>query len=66
MILIFKLSGRFAVEKKTVERGDYKMKSPTHWMIYSLVVRQLETRVELYDDCFAIAKECGIKDKNEF
>ena len=56
---------RSAVEK-TVERGDYKMKSPAHWMIYSLVVRQLQNRVESYDECFAIAKECGIKDKNEF
>ena len=56
---------RSAVEK-TVERGDYKMESPAHWMIYSLVVRQLQNRVESYDECFAIAKECGIKDKNEF
>ena len=56
---------RSAVEK-TVEKGDYKMRSPAHWMIYSLVVRQLQNRVESYDECFAIAKECGIKDENEF
>ena len=56
---------RSAVEK-IVERGDYKMKSPAHWMIFSLVVRQLRNRVESYDECFAIAKECGIKDTNEF
>ena len=56
---------RSAVEK-TVEKGDYKMKSPAHWMIYSLVVRQLQNRVKSYDECFAIAKECGIKDENEF
>ena len=56
---------RSAVEK-TVETGDYKMRSPAHWMIYSLVVRQLQNRVESYDECFAIAKECGIKDENEF
>ena len=56
---------RSAVEI-TVEKGDYKMRSPAHWMIYSLVVRQLQTRVESYDECFAIAKECGMKDKNEF
>ena len=56
---------RSAVEK-TVEKGDYKMRSPAHWMIYSLVVRQLQNRVESYDECFAIAKECGIKDEVEF
>ena len=42
------------------------MRSPAHCMIYSLVARQLQTRVESYDECFAIAKECGIKDENEF
>ena len=56
---------RSAVEK-VVETGDYRMRSPAHWMIYSLVVRQLKTRVESYDECFAIAKECGIRDMNEF
>ena len=56
---------RSAVER-IVKKGDYKMKSPAHWMIYSLVVRQLQNRVESYDECFAIAKECGIKDENEF
>ena len=56
---------RSAVEK-VVETGDYRMRSPAHWMIYSLVVRQLKNRVESYDECFAIAKECGIRDMNEF
>ena len=56
---------RTAVEK-VVETGDYRMRSPAHWMIYSLVVRQLKNRVESYEECFAIAKECGIRDTNEF
>ena len=56
---------RSAVER-VVETGEYRMSSPAHWMIYSLVVRQLQNRVETYDECFAIAKECGIRGKNEF
>ena len=52
--------------EKVVETGDYRMRSPAHWMIYSLVIRQLQNRVESYDECFAIAKECGIRDTNEF
>ena len=56
---------RSAVEE-TIKTGDYKMKSPAHWMIYSLAVRQLQTRVESYKECFAIANECGIDDENEF
>ena len=56
---------RSAVEH-LVECGDYRMRSPAHWMIFSLVVRQLQNRVETYDKCYAIAKECGIRDKEEF
>ena len=52
--------------EKVVETGDYRMRSPAHWMIYSLVVRQLQNRVESYDECLAIAKECGIRDVKEF
>ena len=63
MILIFKISNLLL--KKNVERGDYKMRSPAHWMIYSLVVRQLQNRIESYEECVAIAKECGIRDTNE-
>ena len=56
---------RTAVEK-VVEIRRYRMRSPAHWMIYSLVVRQLQNRIESYDECFSIAKECGIRDMNEF
>ena len=45
---------RSAVEQ-VVETGVYRMSSPAHWMIYSLIVRQLQNRVETYDECFAIA-----------
>ena len=51
---------------QVVENGEYRMKSPAHWLIYSLVMQQLKNRVETYDECFAIAKECGISDKEEF
>ena len=56
---------RSAVEH-LADSGDYRMRSPAHWMIFSLIVRQLQNRVETYDECYAIAKECGIKDKEEF
>ena len=56
---------RLAVER-IVKTGEYKMSSPAQWMIYSLVLRQLQGRVETYNDCFAIAKECGIRDEEEF
>ena len=40
---------RSAIEE-IVERGDYKMKSPAHWMIFSLVVRQIQNHGESYDE----------------
>ena len=46
--------------------GDYQMRSPAHWMVFSLVLRQLQNRVEHYNKCYQIAKECGIKDEKEF
>ena len=42
------------------------MKSPRHWLIYSLVLRQqLKGPVESYDNCFKIARECGITSDKE-
>ena len=53
--------------EKVVETGDYRMKSPAHWMVYSLIVRQLQNHhIESYHKCFTIAKACGIRDVNEF
>ena len=46
--------------------ADYQMRSPAHWMVFSLVLRQLQNRVEHYNKCYQIAKECGIKDEKEF
>ena len=56
---------RSAVEN-LAESGDYRISSPAHWMIFSHVVRQLQNRVETYEKCYAIAQECGIKNKEEF
>ena len=59
------LSLRSAVEK-VVDKGDYKMSSPAHWMIFSLVIRKLKNNVVSYDKCFEVAKECGIQDEEQF
>ena len=56
---------RTAVEK-VVETGDYRIRSPTRWMIYSLVMRQLQDPIKSYNECYEIAKDCGIRDKSEF
>ena len=56
---------RSAVER-VVNTDNFKMSSPAHWLIYSLVLRQLKTRVERYDVCYEIAQECGIIDEEKF
>ena len=57
---------RSAVEH-VVRIGEYRMVCPTHWLIYSFVVRQfVKRRIISYDECLAVAKMCGIKDRKEF
>ena len=48
-----------------VERGEFRMSSPSHWLILSLVIRVLEPRIISFDECLRVAKECGITDKDE-
>ena len=56
---------RSSVEQE-VNKGDFAMTSPSHWLIYSLVLRQLKSQIESYDNCYRIAKDCRITDDNEF
>ena len=51
--------------QKLVNTGDFMTTSPSHWLIYSLVLRQLKNQIENYDDCFRIARSCGITDDEE-
>ena len=55
---------RSAVER-IVERHEFEMVSPSHWLIYSLALRRLKAEIITYDECFEVAKECGITDKEE-
>ena len=56
---------RSAVER-VVERHEFEMVCPSHWLIYSLALRQSKDEILSYEECFKIAKECGIDDKKEF
>ena len=52
---------RTAVER-VVERDAFKMTSPAHWLIFSLVLRQIKSDVITYDQCREIARQCGLAD----
>ena len=51
--------------QRNVDSGDFVTTSPSHWLIYSLVLRQLKKQIESYSTCFKIAKDCGITDDEE-
>ena len=53
---------RTAVER-VVERDAFKMTSPAHWLIFSLVLRQIKSDVITYDQCREIARQCGLADE---
>ena len=48
-----------------VERHEFEMVSPSRWLIYSLALRRLKTEIASYKECFEVAKQCGIADKEE-
>ena len=55
---------RSAVERVVV-RDQFQMTSPAHWLIYSLSIRKLKGSVVSYNECFELAKQCGIIDEEE-
>ena len=60
---------RSAVQQ-TVERNhckEFTVKCPSSWLIFSLILRakHKSSRVLSFDECFNIARECGISDRRE-
>ena len=55
---------RLAIEQ-VIMRGIFQMTSPVHWLIFSLALRKLNSRVISYDLCYKIAKQCGIDSREE-
>ena len=51
--------------QNVIDRGTFRMTTPSHWLIYSLVLRQHKNRIESYENCFRIARDCGITSHEE-
>lgn len=47
------------------KQGGYQMSIPTHWLVFSLVIRSLNDRIISYDQCYTVAQQCGIDSENE-
>jgi ferredoxin-like protein FixX len=55
---------RSAVER-AVERHEFEMVCPSHWLIFSFALRRFEQETVSYEECFEVAKQCGIVDEEE-
>ena len=53
-----------AIERMS-KRDDFKVSAPTSWLVFSLAIRQRDERVLSYDDCFSVARDCGIDSNDE-
>ena len=54
--------------ERVVCHSQFKVHFPTHWLIFSFVLRQkmIKDSIISYEQCFSIAKDCGITDHEEF
>ena len=48
--------------ERVVVRDEFRMTSPSHWLIFSLALRKLTSDVISYDLCLEIARQCGLAD----
>ena len=53
--------------ERVVCHSRFKVPLPTHWLIFSLVLRQemIKDSIISYEQCFSIAKDCGITEHEE-
>jgi len=55
---------RAAVERAG-SQGDFKIRAPPSWLVFSLTIRQHKDRVLSYEQCFEVARQCGIETQEE-
>ena len=55
---------RAAVERLG-SRGSFKVTAPPSWLIFSLTIRQNKDQVLSYEQCFEVARQCGITSRRE-
>ena len=45
--------------------SEYQMRIPKHWLIFSIVLRRLDSPVIGFDECLKVAQQCGIDSDKE-
>ena len=58
---------RSALQKSVERSGEFTIRCPSTWLIFSLVLRAKHklSQVLSYNDCFTVAQSCGITDRTE-
>ena len=58
---------RLAVQQTVERKKEFTVACPSSWLVFSLILRakHKSTQALHFDDCFNIARECGISDRKE-
>ena len=54
-----------AAMERLGRQGGFNVRAPPSWLIFSLIIRQQEGRVLSYEQCFEVARQCGIMTRGE-
>ena len=54
-----------AVERIGKQRENYRVKTPFSWLMFSNIMQQMRSPVLKYEQCFNVARQCGIKTRSE-
>ena len=58
---------RSAVQQTVERRKDFTVTCPSSWLVFSLILRakHKSSQVLSFEECFSIAQECGISEREE-
>ena len=56
---------RAAVERIGRQTDDYRVTTPFSWLMFSNIMQQMKSPVLRYEDCYSVARQCGIETREE-
>ena len=56
---------RAVVERIGRQNDDYRVKTPFSWLMFSNIIQQMKSPVLQYEQCYSLARQCGIKTREE-
>ena len=56
---------RAAVERIGRQGENYRVRTPFSWLMFGNIMQQMRSPILKYKQCFDVARQCGIKTRNE-